>query len=68
MGWFLQNAWLIPLLPLIGFAVITLTPIQRNKQASAWLATLLMVGATIIALGTAVEVVSGVKIAPMTQL
>ena len=64
MGWFLQNAWLIPLLPLIGFAIITLTPIQRNKQASAWLATLLMVGATIIALGTAVEVASGVKIAP----
>jgi NADH-quinone oxidoreductase subunit L len=63
MGWFLQNAWLIPLLPLIGFAVITLTPIQRNKNASAWLATLLMVGATIIALGTAVEVAGGVKIA-----
>lgn len=35
MGWFLQNAWLILLLPLIGFAVITLTPIQRNKNASA---------------------------------
>ncbi len=63
MGWFLENAWLIPLLPLIGFAVITLTPIQRNKNASAWLATLLMVGATIIAVGTAVEVAGGVKIA-----
>lgn len=63
MGWFLQNAWLIPLLPLLGFTLITLTPIRRNKQASAWMATLLMVGATVIALGTAAEVVGRVMVA-----
>lgn len=64
MAWFLQNAWLIPLLPLLGFGIITLTPIQRNRNASAWLATLLMVGATVIAIGTAVEVAGRVVVGP----
>jgi NADH-quinone oxidoreductase subunit L len=43
-------AWLVPLLPLIGFTLITLTPLGRSRRASAWVATLLMCGATLVAL------------------
>ena len=34
MGIFLQYAWLIPLFPLLSFAIITLTPIRMSKSAS----------------------------------
>ncbi|HEX5690121.1 MAG TPA: NADH-quinone oxidoreductase subunit L, partial [Roseiflexaceae bacterium] len=64
MGLFLQSAWLIPLLPLLGFAIITLTPIRANKAASGWLAIALMVVATVIALGIGLEVAQGVHVAP----
>ena len=60
MGVFLQYAWLIPLLPLLGFAIITLTPIRANKAASGWLAILLMLavaaGACIVPARTASRV------------
>ena len=37
MGLFLQYAWLIPLFPLLSFAIITLTPIRMSKTTSDWL-------------------------------
>jgi NADH-quinone oxidoreductase subunit L len=65
MGIFLQNAWLIPLCPLLGFAIITLLPfIRANKALSGWIAIALMVAATVVALGVGWEVVSGVHVAP----
>jgi len=51
MAFFLQYAWLIPLLPLLASALITLTPLRRAALASAWLATGLMMGSTVLALG-----------------
>jgi NADH-quinone oxidoreductase subunit L len=65
MGFFLQNAWLIPLFPLLGFAIITLLPfIRANKALSGWIAIGLMVAATVVALGVGWEVASGVHVAP----
>ena len=59
MGFFLQNAWLIPLFPLLGFAIITLLPfIRANKALSGWIAIGLMVAATAVALGGGWEVTS----------
>ncbi|MFL5801129.1 MAG: NADH-quinone oxidoreductase subunit L, partial [Roseiflexaceae bacterium] len=64
MGIFLQSAWLIPLFPLLAFAIITLTPIRLSKAASGWLAILLMVAATVVALGVGLEVAQGVHVGP----
>ena len=65
MGFFLQNAWLIPLFPLLGFAIITLLPfIRANKSLSGWIAIGLMIAATVVALGVGWEVASGVHVAP----
>jgi NADH-quinone oxidoreductase subunit L len=65
MGFFLQNAWLIPLFPLLGFAIITLLPfIRANKALSGWIAIGLMVAATVVAVGVGWEVASGVHVAP----
>jgi NADH-quinone oxidoreductase subunit L len=62
MGLFLSSAWLIPLLPFVGFVLITLTPLRQSKPASGWLAVLLMVAATVVALGVAGEVGQGVHV------
>src|SRR5881227_245643 len=62
MGFFLQYAWLIPLFPLLGFAIITLTPIRAGKAASGWLAIALMVAATVGALGVGGAVLNHVQI------
>ncbi|MEI7771502.1 MAG: NADH-quinone oxidoreductase subunit L, partial [Chloroflexales bacterium] len=43
--------WLIPALPLLGFALITFTPLRQSKPASTWTATGLMLIATLVALG-----------------
>ncbi|MBX0327532.1 NADH-quinone oxidoreductase subunit L [Oscillochloris sp. ZM17-4] len=51
MSFFTQYAWLIPALPLLGFALITFTPLRQSKAASGWTATGLMLAATLIALG-----------------
>jgi NADH-quinone oxidoreductase subunit L len=59
MPLFLQYAWLIPLLPLVASALITLTPLRRNGQASGWLATLLLALATVIAVGVVAQVAGG---------
>ncbi|KPV48327.1 NADH-quinone oxidoreductase subunit L, partial [Kouleothrix aurantiaca] len=64
MGVFLQFAWLIPLFPLLGFAIITLTPVRVSKALSGWLAIGLMVAATVVALGVGAEVFQGVHVAP----
>src|SRR4051812_3651652 len=58
MGLFLQYAWLIPLFPLLSFAIITLTPIRLSKSASGWLAIGLMLASTIVALGVGAEVLA----------
>src|SRR5687767_3999901 len=63
MGLFLQYAWLIPVLPLLSFAIITLTPIRNSKAASGWLAIGLMVAAVVVALGVGSEVLQGVHVA-----
>jgi NADH-quinone oxidoreductase subunit L len=62
MGFFLNNAWLIPALPLLAFALITLTPLRRSNAASAWMATGLMAAATVVALGVGAEVLGGVLV------
>ncbi|MCG8352639.1 MAG: NADH-quinone oxidoreductase subunit L [Chloroflexales bacterium] len=62
MGLFLQYAWMIPVFPLLGFALITLTPIRRSKMASGWLAIGLMLAATIFALGLLIGVAQGLHL------
>ena len=62
MGFFLQNAWLIPLFPLLGFTIITLTPVRMSKTLSGWIAIGLMVAATVVALGVGAEVYQGVHV------
>src|SRR5262245_20672946 len=62
MGLFLQYAWLIPLFPLLSFAIITLTPIRKSKAASGWLAIGLMVAATVVASGVGGEVAQGIRV------
>lgn len=59
MAFFLQYAWLIPVFPLLGFALITLTPIRASKQASGWLAIGLMAVAVVFALGLTVGMAQG---------
>src|SRR5262245_45133630 len=51
MDLFLEYAWLIPVFPLLGFTLITLTPIRRSKTGSGWLAIGLMALATVFAIG-----------------
>jgi NADH-quinone oxidoreductase subunit L len=63
MGLFLQYAWLIPIFPLLAFAIITLTPIRANKAASGWLAIGLMAAALVVALGVGLDVAQGVHVA-----
>src|SRR5215208_4898283 len=58
MGLFLQYAWLIPLFPLLSFAIITLTPIRLSKTISGWLAIGLMLASTVVALGVAGDVLA----------
>ena len=50
MQLFLEYAWLVPVLPFVGFVLISLTPLRRLGRTSAWLATLLMAAATMLAL------------------
>ncbi|NNJ10794.1 NADH-quinone oxidoreductase subunit L [Chloroflexales bacterium ZM16-3] len=51
MSFFTQYAWLIPALPLLGFALITFTPLRQSKAASGWTATGLMLLSVLMALG-----------------
>jgi len=63
MAFFLQLAWLIPLLPLTACVLITFVPpLRRNAHASGWLAIGLMLLASVIALGTLAAVGSGLQI------
>jgi NADH-quinone oxidoreductase subunit L len=59
MIFFLQNAWLIPALPLLACVLITFTPLRQSKQASGWAAIGLMGVATILALGLLAAVAQG---------
>ncbi|PDW03973.1 NADH-quinone oxidoreductase subunit L [Candidatus Viridilinea mediisalina] len=51
MAFFLQYAWLIPVLPLLGCALITFTPLRQSKAASGWTAIVLMGVAALLAVG-----------------
>ena len=51
-----ELAWLIPALPLLGFVLITCTPIRRSGPASGWLTIVLMLAATALALGVALSI------------
>ncbi len=62
MAFFLQYAWLIPVFPLLAFALITLTPIRQSKQASGWLAIGMMVLAVIFAVGLLAGVTQGLHL------
>jgi NADH-quinone oxidoreductase subunit L len=62
MGQFLTYAWLIPALPLLASALITLTPLRRSGRSSALLATALMAGSALIALLVLAEVAQGVSV------
>ncbi|NTW97689.1 MAG: NADH-quinone oxidoreductase subunit L, partial [Oscillochloris sp.] len=57
MSFFLHYAWLIPALPLLGFALITFTPLRRSNSASGWTATGLMFLAALLAIGLLAAVV-----------
>ncbi len=62
MAFFLQSAWLIPVLPLLGCALITFTPLRRNKAASGWTAILLMILATLLAVGLLAATAQGLAL------
>lgn len=51
MAFILHAAWLIPLLPLLGSALISFTPLRRSSAASGWTAIALMGLATLLAVG-----------------
>ena len=61
MNLLLDNAWLIPVLPLLAFVLIGFTPLRHNKQLSAWLATGLMALSMLVALAVLLAAVSGVS-------
>lgn len=51
MAFFLQYAWLIPALPLLGCVLITFTPLRQSKVASGWATIGLMIVASLLAVG-----------------
>ena len=53
MGLFLEYAWLIPLFPLLSFAIITLTPIRPSKTAQRLAGDWADAGVDVVALGVA---------------
>ncbi len=59
MAFFLQYAWIIPVLPLLSFAIISLTPIRKSKPASGWLAIGMMAVAVVFALGLVAGMAQG---------
>lgn len=62
MALFLHLAWLIPLLPLLGFALITFTPLRHSKPASGWTTILLMALATLLAVGLLAATAQGLAL------
>lgn len=63
MAFFLHNAWLIPVFPLLSFVIITLvTPIRRSKALSGWLAIGLMGVAVVFSLGLLAGVSQGLSL------
>jgi NADH-quinone oxidoreductase subunit L len=65
---FLNYAWLIPVFPLLACVIITLTPLQKNKRASGWLAIGMMGLAVLFALGVLLAVLSGVYVDAQGQV
>jgi NADH-quinone oxidoreductase subunit L len=64
MAFFLQYAWIIPILPLLSFAIISLTPIRKSKPASGWLAIGMMGVAIVFALGLVAGMAQGLTYLP----
>ncbi len=62
MAFFLQYAWLIPVLPLLGCALITFTPLRRSKAASGWAAIGLMGLASLLAVGLLAATAQGLAL------
>ncbi|MFQ3660813.1 MAG: NADH-quinone oxidoreductase subunit L [Chloroflexaceae bacterium] len=62
MPLFLQLAWLIPALPLLGCALITFTPLRHSKPASGWTAIALMLLATVLAVGLLAATAQGLAL------
>ncbi|MFV9505296.1 MAG: NADH-quinone oxidoreductase subunit L [Oscillochloridaceae bacterium umkhey_bin13] len=62
MEFFLQYAWLIPVLPLLGCALITFTPLRQSKAASGWTAIGLMGLAAVLAVGLLAASASGLAL------
>ena len=62
MAIFLQYAWLIPALPLLACALITLTPLRRSGRASGWAAIALMGLATALAIGLLAATAQGLAL------
>ncbi|HMQ35000.1 MAG TPA: NADH-quinone oxidoreductase subunit L, partial [Chloroflexaceae bacterium] len=62
MAFFLQYAWLIPALPLLGCALITFTPLRRSRLASGWAAIGLMGLATLLAVGLLAATAQGLAL------
>ncbi|MCX7791338.1 MAG: NADH-quinone oxidoreductase subunit L [Chloroflexaceae bacterium] len=62
MALFLQLAWLIPALPLLGCALITFTPLRHSKPASGWTAIALMLLATVLAVGLLAATAQGLAL------
>lgn len=54
-----ELAWLIPTLPLLGFLLLTFTPVRRNGTWSGWLTTALLALATLLAIGVAASIAPG---------
>lgn len=59
MNTLLDNAWLIPALPLLAFVLISLTPLRASKRLSAWLATGLMALSMLVALAVLLATIAG---------
>src|SRR5262245_8252636 len=53
-GWFLENAWLIPVIPAIAFALIILIG-KRMPMKGSEIGIASMVASTVIAAGTAYQ-------------
>jgi NADH-quinone oxidoreductase subunit L len=68
MALFLQNAWLIPALPLLACVLISFTPLRRSRTASGWMAIGLMGLSALFAIGLLVTVGQGWILGPDGRL
>ncbi len=67
LGWFLENAWLIPLLPFLAFLISGIF-LQRFKNAAAAVSIAAVVSSALIALGMAWQFYAGDFSEPLIPL